>query len=67
VRQAALDVGHVDFLARLHLQVYGDARRGACLALFWLLVVWPVTGPIASGELVREFGPLVRVLAAWVG
>jgi hypothetical protein len=36
-----------------------------CLALFGLFVVWPVVGPIASGELAREFQPVLEALAAW--
>ena len=36
-----------------------------CLALFGLFVVWPVVGPIASGELTREFQPVLATLAAW--
>jgi hypothetical protein len=35
------------------------AMHMACLALFWVLVVWPVAGPMASGELAREFGPVL--------
>lgn len=36
----------------------------SCLALFGLLVVWPVLSPIASGELAREFEPVLEALAA---
>ena len=36
-----------------------------CLALFGLFVVWPVVSPIASGELEREFKPVLEALAAW--
>ena len=37
----------------------------ACLALFGLAVVWPVVSPVASGELAREFEPVLQALAAW--
>lgn len=36
-----------------------------CLGLFGLLVVWPVASPLASGELAREFKPVLEALAAW--
>ena len=41
------------------------AMHLACLALFGLIVVWPVASPIASGELGREFQPVLQALAAW--
>jgi hypothetical protein len=34
-----------------------------CLGLFGLLVVWPVARPIATGELAREFKPMLQELA----
>jgi hypothetical protein len=37
----------------------------ACLGLFWLVVVVPVASPIASGELAREFKPVLRALEDW--
>lgn len=39
--------------------------HATCLALFGLFVVWPVVAPIASGELAREFQPVLETLAAW--
>jgi hypothetical protein len=41
------------------------AMHITCLGLFGLTVVWPVASPIASGELAREFKPVLEVLAAW--
>ena len=35
------------------------------LTLFALTVVWPVVSPIASGELGREFRPMLHALVAW--
>jgi hypothetical protein len=35
-----------------------------CLALFGLTVVWPVASPLASGELAREFAPVLQALGA---
>jgi len=46
------------------------AMHVACLALFGLMVVWPLASPIASGELAREFKPVLDALAAcgpWTG
>ena len=40
------------------------AMHIACLALFGLIVVWPLASPIASGELAREFKPVLDALAA---
>jgi hypothetical protein len=40
------------------------------LGLFWLVVVSPVVSPIRSGELAREFKPVLDALAAqgwWTG
>jgi len=42
------------------------ATHFTCLAFFGLLVVWPVASPIASGELAREFKPVLQALATWV-
>lgn len=36
------------------------------LALFGIVVVWPVVSPIASGELAQEFRPALQALAGWV-
>jgi hypothetical protein len=41
------------------------AMHLTCLALFGLFVVWPVVAPIASGELAREFQPVLETLVAW--
>ena len=37
----------------------------AGLGLFGLTVVWPLVGPIASGEAAREFAPLLVAWDAW--
>lgn len=37
-----------------------------CLGLFGLTVVWPLASPIASGELAREFKPVLQALASWL-
>ena len=42
------------------------AMHMSCLALFWSLVVSPVLTPILSGELQREFKPLLQAWAAWI-
>lgn len=41
--------------------------HAACLVLFALVVVWPVASPIASGEVAREFQPVLQALAAQGG
>ncbi len=41
------------------------AMHLACLGLFGLTVVWPVASPVARGELMREFKPLLEVVARW--
>jgi len=33
-----------------------------CLGLFGILVVWPLVSSITSGELVREFKPVLQAL-----
>lgn len=39
------------------------ALHTTCLGLFGILVVWPVVSPLASGELAREFKPVLDALA----
>jgi hypothetical protein len=46
-------------------KTFALTMHAACLALFWLLVVRPVVTPIASGELQREFAPVLRAWTAW--
>lgn len=36
------------------------------LGLFGMTVVWPVLGPIARGELARDFAPVLAAWAAWL-
>lgn len=59
VARPAADAGWTrkTFALALHL---------ACLALFWLTVVWPVVSPLGSGELAREFQPVREAGAAWI-
>jgi uncharacterized BrkB/YihY/UPF0761 family membrane protein len=38
----------------------------ACLGVFGLTVVWPVVGPVASGELARELAMLQEAAQAWI-
>ncbi|HVE55155.1 MAG TPA: hypothetical protein VNB23_17375 [Ramlibacter sp.] len=40
--------------------------HAASLALFGLTVVWPVVGPLASGEMARDFGLLQSALEEWL-
>ena len=47
-------------------KTFAMAMHISCLGLFGLIVVWPLASPIASGELAREFKPVLEVLAAWV-
>lgn len=47
-------------------KTFALALHLACLGLFALTVVLPVVGPVASGELAREFQPLQAACAAWV-
>jgi hypothetical protein len=63
---------HPQFLS-IHAADVGWTRKTfalgmhlACLALFGVLVVWPVVEPIASGELAREFKPLLQAWAGWM-
>lgn len=37
----------------------------ACLGLFGLSVVWPVVGPLASGQVARDFALLHQAGTAW--
>jgi hypothetical protein len=46
-------------------KTFALALHMTCLGLFGVLVVWPVVSPIASGELAREFEPLLRAWASW--
>ena len=49
--------------ARWPRKAMAIALHTTCLGLFGILVVWPVVSPIASGELAREFRPLLEALA----
>jgi hypothetical protein len=44
-------------------KTFAIAMHMSCLALFGLTVVWPVASPMASGELAREFAPVLQALA----
>ena len=46
-------------------KAFAIALHLSCLALFGLTVVWPVASPLASGELAREFKPVLEALANW--
>jgi hypothetical protein len=45
-------------------KTFALAIHMTCLGLFGLTVVWPVASPMASGELAREFKPVLEALAA---
>lgn len=47
-------------------KTFALALHMTCLGLFGLFVVWPVASPASSGELAREFKPVLQVLASWV-
>jgi hypothetical protein len=47
-------------------KTFALAMHLACLALFWVTVVWPVASPVGSGELAREFQVVRETSAAWV-
>jgi hypothetical protein len=54
-------VSSVGFLRTL----FALALHAGGLALFYTIVVMPVASPVATGELAREFKPLVDALIAW--
>lgn len=61
-----------DTFASHHAAPVGLARKTfalalhmTCLGLFGLFVVWPVASPLSSGELAREFKPVLQALATW--
>ncbi|WP_222622803.1 hypothetical protein [Ramlibacter cellulosilyticus] len=47
-------------------KTFAIATHVTCLGLFGLVVVWPIASPLASGELAREFAPVLELLVAWV-
>jgi len=46
-------------------KTFALAMHMGCLALFWTLVVSPVVTPILTGELQREFMPLLQAWSDW--
>ncbi len=48
-------------------KTFALALHASCLVLFWALVVSPVVTPILTGELQREFKPLLQAWAGWLG
>lgn len=45
-------------------KTFALAMHMSCLALFWTLVVSPLLTPIRTGELQREFKPVLQALTA---
>ena len=43
-------------------KTFALALHMTCLGLFGLFVVWPVASPLSSGELAREFKPVLQAL-----
>lgn len=48
-------------------KTFALAMHMACLWLFWLLVASPLVTSLRSGELAREFAPVVEAVRGWVG